>query len=222
VATLWWVMLAASAVILTGVVGTALYALRPVRKEREFSTRKVLIGWGLVFPVVTLLALMGFAFLRGEQLLARADGAEGAIRANAEQWAWTFQYPGGQQTTHVLHVPAGEEFTVAITSADVIHSFWVPRLGGKMDAIPGKVNLLRLQADQPGIYRGICAEYCGIGHAHMMIEVRAHAPGDYSRALAAASDVPNDISPVLEQRPAPAGSIIARWADYLFDWLGIR
>lgn len=221
VATLWWVMLAGAVVILTGVVGTALYALRRVARRRTFSDGRVLIGWGLIFPVATLLALMAFAFLRGEQLLGRSDDTRQPFRAHSQQWAWTFGYPGGQQTSQILHVRAGQEFTLAITSGDVIHSFWVPRLGGKMDAIPGKTNYLRLQADQPGIYRGICAEYCGLGHAHMLFEVHAHRPEDYPAALAAAAEVLPDPLPVLEQRPAPVGALIARWADYLLDWLGV-
>jgi cytochrome c oxidase subunit 2 len=221
VATLWWVMLGGAVVILTGVVGTALYALRRVARQRTFSEGRVLIGWGLVFPVVTLLALMAFAFLRGEQLLGRGDPADQPLRAHSQQWSWTFGYPGGEQTSQILHVPSGQEFTLAITSGDVIHSFWVPRLGGKMDAIPGKTNQLRLQADQPGIYRGVCAEYCGLGHAHMQFEVHAHLPEDYPAALASAAEVVADPLPVLEQRPAPVGTLIGRWADYLLDWLGV-
>lgn len=214
-------MLAGAVIILVGVVGTALYALKGGSRRREFSNRKVLIGWGLVFPVATLLALMAFAFLRGEQLLARIEGDNQPIRVHAERWAWTFGYPAGERTTHVLHVPAGEEFAVAISSEDVIHSFWVPRLGGKMDAIPGKINRMRLRADAPGIYRGICAEYCGIGHAHMQFEVHAHSPEDYRAALAAAAEVSPDPLPVIDQRPPPAGNILERWADYLLDWLGV-
>lgn len=220
VATLWWIMLGGALVILTGVMGTAIYALRPSPGTRQFSDRRVLIGWGLVFPFVTLFALMAVAFWRGEQLLARAD-TQDTIGAHSQQWLWSFAYPDGSRTQNVLHVVAGEEFTLALTSGDVIHSFWVPRLGGKMDAIPGKVNRMRLEADAPGTYRGICAEYCGIGHAHMEFEVRAHAPADYAAALAADS-IPADNEPVLQQRSAPAARIIESWADYLLEWLGVQ
>jgi len=133
VETLWQIMLWSAAVILGGVVGTAIYAVATSGRTRNFSTRRVLVGWGLVFPGVVLTALMGFAFLRGERLLARSEDDESAlIHVHAEQWRWRFAYPGGAQSTGVLHVPAGREFTVAVTSGDVIHSFWVPRLGGKM------------------------------------------------------------------------------------------
>lgn len=221
VEVLWFIMLWGAAAIVTGVMATAIYALATSHKERRFSTRKVLTGWGLVFPAITLSALMALAFLRGEQLLARSEDESDVIRVHAERWEWRFAYPGGEQSAGVLHVPAGREFTVAISSGDVIHSFWVPRLGGKMDAVPGKLNRLRLQADRPGVYYGQCSEYCGLGHAHMQFEVHAHPPADYAAALAAADDVEAVPVPVLDQRPAPASEIIERWTDRVFEALGI-
>ncbi len=226
VETLWQIMLWSAGAILAGVMGTAIYAVATATRERRFSTRRVLVGWGLVFPTLTLSVLMGFAFLRGEQLLARDEDERQAIRVHAERWGWRFAYPGGERSADVLHIPAGREFTVAITSGDVIHSFWVPRLGGKMDAVPGRRNHLRLRADRPGVYYGQCSEYCGPGHAHMQFVVHAHAPADYPAALAAADAVLRDDEParplpVLDQRPAPAGSIIERGMDRVLDALGL-
>jgi cytochrome c oxidase subunit 2 len=86
----------------------------------------------------------------------------------------------------IVHIPAGEPVDFHITSRDVIHSFWIPRLGGKMDAIPGRINILRLQADAPGIYRGVCAEFCGVGHALMPFEVHAHDASEFTRSGGAA------------------------------------
>jgi cytochrome c oxidase subunit II len=222
VANLWWVMLAGATVILLGVVGTAIYALRKADRPRTFSDRRVLAGWGLLFPLVTLGALMGYAFFRGDILLPGYDDRQPVIRAHAQQWFWTFEYPGGAQSLQVLHVPEGEHFTLAITSEDVIHSFWVPRLGGKMDAVPGKENFLRLRADEAGVYRGVCAEFCGIGHAHMQLEVHAHPSTAYAEALAEGSDMHLRELPVLTPRPPPASKVIAAWTDYLLDWLGLR
>ena len=226
VETLWQIMLWSAGVILAGVMGIALYAFANPERERRFSTRRVLIGWGLVFPTLTLTALMAFAFVRGEQLLARPDDERGLIRVHAEQWGWRFAYPGGGESAGVLHVPAGRPFAVEITSGDVIHSFWVPRLGGKMDAVPGKANRLRLIADTPGVYWGHCSEYCGTGHAHMQFVVQAHPAADYPAALAAAlaaapSEQPAGL-PVLDQRPAPAERELADWAERLFAVLGLR
>lgn len=223
VAELWWVMFSGAMLILTGIVSTALYSLKLNRHGRALAPRRVLIGWGLVFPTVTLILLMAFAFLRGQELLARADPDVLEIRATARQWSWTFDYPGGVRTEGALHVPAGRPFQLRLASEDVIHSFWVPRLGGKTDAIPGKENLIRLQADAPGVYRGLCAEYCGVGHAHMMIEVQAHGAAAYQGALAAVGEpMPPDALPVLEERRPPVSDAFGAAVDYLLRWIGIR
>jgi cytochrome c oxidase subunit II len=223
VAELWWVMFAGAMVILTGVVATAVYSLKRRRRGYEVTEKRMLVGWGLVFPVVTLSALMIFAFWRGEQLLARPDPGILRVDGHARQWFWTFDYPGGERTIGALHVPAGAPFHVRITSDDVIHSFWIPRLGGKMDAIPGKENVIALQADEPGFYRGVCAEFCGEGHAHMMFEVHAWPAGDYEAALAGAAErPPEEPLPVLIRRRSPAQEAIGNAIDYVLRWIGLR
>lgn len=186
---LWWVMLAGACVILVGVMTMAIYAFRRKRGNGP-SARLMLIGGGLVFPVVTMGALMAFAFLFGEQLTARSGEARLVLQAHATQWAWRFSYPGGEQSQGVLHVPANETFHVQITSSDVIHSFWAPQLGGKMDAIPGKENVVALRADRAGVYRALCAEFCGIGHAQMVFEIHAHDTSSYADALATLPEGP--------------------------------
>ncbi len=89
-------------------------------------------------------------------------------------------------TKNVLHLPAGTPVDIEVTSVDVIHAFWVPRLAGKIDAVPGHVNRLRIQADQPGRYEALCNEFCGVGHAGMRFTVIAHRPEEFSAALAQA------------------------------------
>lgn len=221
VAELWWIMLGGAVAILSFVLAVALYALRDRHGLRDISPRRVLVGWGLVFPLVTLALLMGLAFLRGEQLFARGSD-EAVIAVRAEQWRWVATYPGGGQTINAVHVPAGRDFTLELTSADVIHSFWVPRLGGKMDAVPGKANRMVLHADAPGRYRGVCAEYCGIGHAPMQMVVIAHPAEAYAAALAEEAGSFEAPPQVLHPRPAPAATIIEQWRDYLLDLAGIE
>lgn len=213
-------MLVGALLILLGVMGTAVYSLRSSRRGRGLNPKRVLIGWGLIFPTITLLALMAFAFLRGEQLLARQNPQLLEIVVQGQQWAWTVEHPGGLRTGGVLYVRAGEPFHVRLTSADVIHSFWIPQLGGKMDAIPGKENVLALQADQPGLYRGVCAEYCGIGHAAMPLEVRAYPPDRYAEVVLAAETAGD--APVLEPRRQPASNALTEMVDYVLRWVGLR
>jgi cytochrome c oxidase subunit II len=157
-------------------------ALRPM-----LQPRRLMLWGGLVVPTVILTVLVIAAFILGERLLVhRADATIPRIEVVSQQFAWRFRYPGHEGSTQgTLHIRAGEPVEFMVTSEDVIHSFWVPRLGGKIDAIPGHRNLVSLQADRPGTYGGICAEYCGEGHPLMTFEVIAHAPEDYEAALAA-------------------------------------
>ena len=134
------------------------------------------------------------AFVLGERLVARPGSAEPLrLEAEGRQWQWTFRYPeaGGLVTVDTLHIPAGREIAFTVTSADVIHSFWVPRLGGKIDAVPGHRNTIRLRADRPGRYGGACAEFCGIGHTAMRFTVVAHPAADYDAALRLNPDMAN-------------------------------
>ncbi|UXN71010.1 cytochrome c oxidase subunit II [Devosia neptuniae] len=186
-ATLWWIMLAGSAVLFVLVMG--LLALSYIRPEwlSRLSAAQWIVGGGLVLPLPILILLTGTALVLGEQLLPRG-AAPISVEAHAERWAWRFGYPGSDLTDDgTLHIPAGEPVDVMVTTADVIHSFWVPRLGGKIDAIPGRRNVIRLEADAPGIYWGICAEYCGPGHDSMMFRVEAHPMAEYRRLREGAS-----------------------------------
>jgi cytochrome c oxidase subunit 2 len=112
------------------------------------------------------------------------------IEVTGRQWWWQVRYLDADpsrvvSTANEIHVPVGQPVRVKLVSADVIHSFWVPALGGKTDAIPGQTNFVWLQADEPGRYRGQCSEYCGVQHAHMALEVVAEAPDAFKRWYAA-------------------------------------
>lgn len=169
----------------------ALLALSFLRPTVIASIKPIhwIIGGGLIMPVPILIALLIAALLLGEQLLPKPGGVQPMrVEAHASRWQWQFSYPEtpGAPTTEILHLPAGEPVDIVVTAADVIHAFWVPRLGGKIDAIPGHTNVIRLQADEPGVYRGICAEYCGEGHETMGFVVEAHSPADYATAIGGA------------------------------------
>jgi cytochrome c oxidase subunit 2 len=105
------------------------------------------------------------------------------------QWWWEVNYDNEKDpsqtftTANEIHIPVGQPVRIAVTSTDVIHSFWVPKLTGKTDTIPGQINETWLEADKPGVYRGQCAEYCGLQHAHMGFTVVAQSPGDFHNWL---------------------------------------
>ncbi len=153
-----------------------------------------LAGGGLVLPALVLAPLLFYALWSGERLLAHPAADTIRIDVEARQWQWTFTYPdaegGPRAALNVLHIPAGRVVELRVTSADVIHSFWVPRLAGKIDAIPGHVNRLRISAERPGIYRGVCAEFCGSEHTRMEMTVEAHPEPDYAARLSALARVP--------------------------------
>ena len=113
-----------------------------------------------------------------------AHAADTTVQVTASQWWWAARYASPDAariftTANEIHIPVGRAVRVELASIDVIHSFWIPQLAGKMDVIPGQTNVMWLQADRPGVYRGQCGEYCGAQHAHMAMSVIADAPDAY-------------------------------------------
>lgn len=181
IATLWWVMLAGAAAILLMVVVLLVLAFRrsegPSGEAADRRRETVWIkGMGLGFTMSVLAALTVWGLSIGERLLPRPGPGVVAVEAQGRQWAWRFSYPDapGRVTEGELHIPAGRPVDVRITSIDVVHSFWVPRLAGKLDAIPGHVNVLRIQAWEPGEYAGVSAEFSGRGYRSHRFTVIAH------------------------------------------------
>ncbi|WP_368408532.1 cytochrome c oxidase subunit II [Caldimonas mangrovi] len=193
IATLWWWMLGYGTLVLLGVVGLWLLALR--RQPRHWGEeqarrtgRRWLVFGGLLLPFGSVAVLLAFGIPAGHRLLPLPLEGPQPMRVDvvAHQWWWEIRYPGtGVQLVDELRLPAGRPVDVHTTSRDVIHSFWVPRLGGKIDAIPGRTNVIRLQADAPGLMRGQCAEFCGDAHAHMTMQVRVMPADQFDAWLAA-------------------------------------
>lgn len=188
--TLSWVLFAMGAVVtLIVLIALAVAVFGPRRwRTRLGGTRLVWIG-GFAFPVVVLSALLIYGLGLTSHLTQEPEPGELRIRVTGEMWWWRVAYLDGQgreafQDANEVHIPIGRPVVIELDSADVIHSFWVPRLAGKVDMIPGRRNLLRLQADQPGAFGGQCAEYCGGPHALMGLVVVAHAPKDYEAWVA--------------------------------------
>ncbi|HEX6212647.1 MAG TPA: cytochrome c oxidase subunit II [Methylomirabilota bacterium] len=149
----------------------------------------VLVG-GFAIPVVILAVffVMTLRSLAAFPMPRHADDPE--IRVTGLRWWWDVEYLGMPvhlqvRSPNEIHIPVGRPVDIALESHDVIHSFWVPRLHGKVDLVPGMTNRIRVQADRPGIYRGRCAEYCGLQHAHMLFDVIAHPEDEFREWLAA-------------------------------------
>lgn len=190
-AWLWWGMFAGFTLVLLVVVVLWLYAMRrDPGQVSDLEAQRIQNRWvvwgGLALPSVSIAVILAFGIPLGQRMLPLApeEGEPVRINVTAHQWWWEVSYPDtGIVLEDELHIPAGVPINLHLTSSDVVHSFWVPRLGGKMDMFPGRTNILRLEADQPGIYHGSCTEFCGTGHAHMKFTVQAHEPADYQAWL---------------------------------------
>jgi cytochrome c oxidase subunit 2 len=114
---------------------------------------------------------------------AKAEGGPLVVRVDAHQFYWQFTYPDGQISIDELHAPLNRTVRVDITSQDVDHSWWIPELGGKFDAIPGHMTHTWFKADRAGTYRGQCGEFCGVFHAAMKAVVKVQSQSEYAAWL---------------------------------------
>lgn len=184
-----WAMLGLF-VLVTGIVLAALWAalFGSMRLRKRLGGTAIIWIGGVIFPVVVLTMLLVWGLRLTSNLSNPPRPGEMRMRVTGEMWWWRVVYLDRQGRpamfdANELHIPTGEAVTVELRSADVVHSFWVPRLSGKLDMVPGRSNVIRIQADKPGVYGGQCAEYCGGPHALMGFVVVAHAPADFARWL---------------------------------------
>ena len=176
--------------IFIGVEAALLYAIwryRASRSAGEAATfdrnRRLEIAWtaapALILAVIFVLTLGAMAEINGAGIAPAMR-----ITATGHQWWWEFSYDG-TRTANELHIPVATPIDLDLASADVIHSFWVPELGPKMDMLPGSTNHLRLFARRTGSFEGQCAEFCGVEHAWMRIRVIVESQSDFETWLAA-------------------------------------
>jgi cytochrome c oxidase subunit II len=148
----------------------------------------LIIGCGAIFPSVALAGLLVYGLAPIPALLAPAPEGSLKIVVAGEQWWWRVRYQVSTDEPVVLaneiRLPLGEPVEFQLESPDVIHSFWIPSLGGKIDMIPGRVTRLALTPTKTGVFRGACAEYCGTSHALMSFDVVVHEKADFARWLA--------------------------------------
>lgn len=190
VALLFWVLTIGGGAIFAAVMAFVALAIHGGDRPRAwFARERAIVIGGIVFPVVVLTLLLGYG-LQTMRAGQASPGEEEPLRITVvgEQWWWRVIYsdPDGAQfeSANEVRIPTGRRVEVSLVSADVIHSFWVPNLAGKVDMIPGRTNTLTLAADRPGVSRGQCAEYCGGPHALMAFNVVAMAPEEFAAWLA--------------------------------------
>jgi len=219
-------------VVFVLVEGALVYAMIRFRRRSDDDTPVQTHGNNrleILWTVIPALLLAGLALPTLTTIFDLAGRPDGAleIRVVGHQWWWEYEYPGeGVVTANEMHIPAGRPIFLTLESEEtpggiaafdeegapvaenaipVIHSFWAPRLGGKQDVVPGRINTMTIEADEPGTYLGQCAEFCGLSHANMRLRVIAHTPDDFEAWL--------------EEQRAPAGapppdSVAAQGAEF--------
>lgn len=183
VADLWWVTLVIGAIVWLLVV-FALVLGAAIRRRATVSRAHDPVWWvvaiGAIVPMLILGAVTVYTLRAVTVVAKKGDDSALTVEVTAHQWWWEIRYPQqGVSTANEVHIPVDEPVRVRLSSDDVIHSFWVPQLQGKMDAIPGRDNELWIEADTPGEYRGECAEFCGLQHANMAFVVVAQSRADF-------------------------------------------
>lgn len=204
ITSLSWVLIIGAALIFTAVMGLLVWAIR-AQGDRPLRARLWIVGGGVVFPLVVLGALLAWSMTRTPGWMERPPPGALIVGITAHMWWWEVRLrdpASGREVTlaNELHLPAGQAVWLGLSSPDVIHSFWVPALGGKMDMVPGRVSHLMVQVDQPGSWRGQCAEYCGEQHARMALHVVAHTPAGFDAWMAAQA----------QPAAAPSGALVER------------
>ena len=199
IASLAWLLFAMAGGVLTIVlVAVALALTAPAGLRRLLAGSPAVVVGGIAFPVVVLSFVLFYGLTLTESE-SHGGAVDLRIEVTGEQWWWRVAYAGENgETIHSaneIRMPVGANVEFVLRTADVIHAFWVPSLGGKVDMVPGRTNRLVLKADRAGIYRGQCAEYCGGPHAWMGLSVIAMEAADFDAFLlaeAATSATPTD------------------------------
>ena len=194
IATLWWILLAAGTAVFVLVL--ALFVVPLLRRRRDEAgdrddvpagkAARWIVWLGIVLPTVVLTGVLVVTVLTMRSVSRAAPEGSVQIEVTGYQFWWAANYPEhGVTVANELHIPVGEPVELRLTSADVIHSLWVPELHGKLDLLPETTNTLVLEADEPGIYGGECAEFCGLQHANMGFLVVAQPRDEFDAWLAA-------------------------------------
>ena len=203
IASLFWWMTGGAAVVWVFVIALAVYYARHSSGTRNpRRDRWLILGGGVAFPTVTLTVLLVYGLAMIPETVARAPEGSLQVAVTGEQWWWRVRYlrADGQEVVlaNEVRLPVGEPVQFRLDSDNVIHSFWIPSLAGKMDMIPGRVTYLTVRPTATGIFRGACAEYCGTSHALMAFYVEVMEKAAFESWL------DHQASPAMPQTPSGA------------------
>ncbi|MGE3833395.1 MAG: cytochrome c oxidase subunit II [Acidimicrobiia bacterium] len=202
IAGLWWFLLVVGTVMFVVFCAALVIALRRGRTGEGSrpaptarSLRRWVVGWGAVAPAVVLVGVLVVTVVSMRALPAEAPPGALRVEVVGHQWWYEIRYPEeGVVTANELHLPVGRPIELELSSDDVIHSFWVPGLAGKLDMLPDRTNTLVLQADELGEHRTQCAEFCGLQHARMRLLTIVETDEDFEAWLDANGERAGEVS----------------------------
>lgn len=195
IAWLWWLIFAVTGGVFVAVTALGLFAVfrrrLPESAPPPLGGERFVFAGGIVLPTIVLTGFLVASLATSKEVRLRESDL--TIEVIGHQFWWEVRYPDqGVITANELHIPAGRPVRLELRSTDVIHSFWVPQLHGKADMLPERTNFFWIQADEPGVYRGQCAEYCGVQHAWMAFYVVALPPDEFDDWIAARREPVDD------------------------------
>ncbi|HET7328179.1 MAG TPA: cytochrome c oxidase subunit II [Nocardioidaceae bacterium] len=192
IATIWWALFGISVLVSALVIGAMLWAAffrRGDTKVNQTSGKGIVLTLGAVIPAAILIATFGTSVGGIARNADPPSPTEMTIEITGNRWWWEVRYPeAGVVTANEIHIPVDTPVRLRLETDDVIHSFWVPELMPKQDLLPKRINHVWMSADEPGVYRGQCAEYCGAQHAHMAFHVVAEPSNEFEVWLAEQSE----------------------------------
>jgi cytochrome c oxidase subunit 2 len=185
--TIFWILLAVYVLTVSAFIraGAKTYSPSdrplPIMEDKAGDERaKWAVGSAIAITVIALFVVLVMSVVTGKRAEGLTSKNPVTIQVVGHQWWWEVTYPNSQAdqtvtTANEIHVPIGKPVVILTNSADVIHSFWAPSITGKRDLLPGYSSAFWIQVDQPGVYRGQCAEFCGLQHAHMGFSIIAES-----------------------------------------------
>ena len=181
IAWLWWFLFSICSMVFVVVLGLTVWAIVQPRQDElsdRWKTSFIIIA-GAAVPSAILIVILLLSVVTQKSL--RPPESDITVRVTGHRWWWDVEYVDDRiRTANEIHIPVGQPVRLELHSTDVIHSFWVPNLQGKADLIPGQTNTTWISADRSGVFRGQCAEYCGVQHAKMGLRVVAVSPEDFA------------------------------------------
>ncbi|MGE0702866.1 MAG: cytochrome c oxidase subunit II [Vicinamibacterales bacterium] len=187
IADLFWWMTTVAAMVWIATIALAFYCLRLQGTISARQSGMLIIGGGMIIPTIILTVLLFYGLASLPRAVARAPEGSLHVHVTGEQWWWRVRYDAPDGTAvhlaNEIRLPVGEPVQLSLESDNVIHSFWVPSLAGKMDMIPGRTTYLTLRPTTTGVFRGSCAEYCGTAHALMALYVEVVPRDEFDRWL---------------------------------------